>query len=66
MSIPTYKDRMDVLSKIVCFYKTINKGGHIPVTAFGIIMTRRRDCDTHVRAFLRANMCRFILTIGIF
>lgn len=43
-----------------------NKGGHIPVTAFGIIMTRRRDCDTHVRASLRANMCRFILTIGIF
>lgn len=36
MSIPTYKDRMDVLSKIVCFYKTTNKGGHIPVTAFGI------------------------------
>lgn len=33
--------RMDVLSKIVCFYKTINKGGHIPVTAFGIIMTLR-------------------------
>lgn len=36
MSIPTYKDRMDVLSKIVCFYKKNNKGGHIPVTAFGI------------------------------
>ena len=31
-----YKDRMDVLSKIVCFYKTTNKGGDNPVTAFGI------------------------------
>lgn len=37
MSIPTYKDRMDVLSKIVCFYKTTNKGGDNPVSASGYI-----------------------------